>query len=101
MENKNQNEELQSRREFFKKAAKGVLPILGAAVLAGAPAIVNAAEKTPMGCESNCYGTCKNTCRGTCEGNCKTTCYDGCYGRCWRTCLNECSGGCKKSCNGR
>lgn len=30
------NEELQSRREFFKKAAKGALPILGAVVLASA-----------------------------------------------------------------
>ncbi len=28
------NEKLQSRREFFKKAAKGALPILGAIVLA-------------------------------------------------------------------
>lgn len=34
---KNKNEELQSRRDFFKKAAKGVLPILGAVVLSGAP----------------------------------------------------------------
>lgn len=49
MEKKNCNEELQSRREFFKKAAKGVLPILGAVVLAGAPAIVKAAEENPMG----------------------------------------------------
>ena len=26
------NEELQSRRQFFKKAAKGALPILGASI---------------------------------------------------------------------
>ena len=38
------NEELQSRREFFKKAAKGALPILGAVVLASAPGLANAAE---------------------------------------------------------
>ena len=44
------NEELQSRREFFKKAAKGALPILGAILLAGMPNVVNAAQKTPMGC---------------------------------------------------
>lgn len=30
---KQQNEELQSRREFFKKAAKGALPILGSIVI--------------------------------------------------------------------
>ena len=39
MEKNKQNEELQSRREFFKKAAKSALPILGAVVLASAPGI--------------------------------------------------------------
>lgn len=48
------NEELQSRREFFKKAAKGALPILGAILLSGAPQILNATEKSPMGfCYAN------------------------------------------------
>ena len=50
MKKNEKNEELQSRREFFKKAAKGALPILGAIVLANAPAVINAAEKAPMGC---------------------------------------------------
>ena len=45
MKKNEKNEELQSRREFFKKAAKGALPILGAIVLANAPAVINAAEK--------------------------------------------------------
>ena len=49
MADKKRNEELQSRRDFFKKAAKGVLPILGAVVLAGVPNLVKA-EETPMGC---------------------------------------------------
>ena len=30
---KKKNEELQSRRDFFKKAAKGALPILGMVVV--------------------------------------------------------------------
>lgn len=50
MKEKKNKEELQSRREFFKKVAKGALPILGAIVLADTPAIVRAAEKVPMGC---------------------------------------------------
>jgi len=33
----NKNEELQSRRQFFKKAAKGTRPILGAIALANMP----------------------------------------------------------------
>ena len=44
MEKKKQNEELQSRREFFKKAVKGALPILGAVVLAGNPMLAKAVD---------------------------------------------------------
>ena len=34
MKTKNENEELQSRREFFKSAAKKALPVIGAIALA-------------------------------------------------------------------
>lgn len=87
MKKNGKNEELQSRREFFKKAAKGALPILGAIVLANAPAIVNAAGESPMGCNGcasgctggcsgrceSCVGSCNNTCKFTCENHCKTS----------------------------
>ncbi|MDE5783511.1 MAG: Cys-Xaa-Xaa-Xaa repeat radical SAM target protein [Prevotella sp.] len=73
MEKKMKNEELQNRREFFKNAAKGALPILGAIVLAGVPNVVKAAEDAPMGCTGTCYTGCKNGCRG-----CSTTCTGGC-----------------------
>lgn len=54
MKKNEKNEELQSRRDFFKKAAKGALPILGAILLSGAPQILNVAEKSPMGfCYAN------------------------------------------------
>ena len=73
------NEELQSRREFFKKAAKGALPILGAIVLANAPAIANAAEEAPMGCKYGCTAVCSTSaCQGTCSGGCRFTCTHGC-----------------------
>lgn len=81
------NEELQSRREFFKKAAKGALPILGAILLAGMPNVVNAAQKTPMGCN---YG-----CNGSCEG-CSGTCTNACRG-CGSLCRQSCSSGCAHS----
>ncbi len=87
---KEKNEELQSRREFFKKAAKGALPILGAVLLANAPVIANAAEsKSPMGCRGTCTGSCHNSCKGcstTCSGTCKNSC---------TSCSTTCSGGCK------
>lgn len=87
---KKRNEELQSRREFFKKAAKGALPILGAIVLAGIPSITKAAEEAPMGCKYSCAGTCQNTCSGTCRGGCNTTCYNQCYTHCKDTCKGSC-----------
>lgn len=75
------NEELQSRREFFKKAAKGALPILGAIALAATPAIMKAAE-TPMGCS---YSDCSMSCSGGCMG-----CSGGCQGSCSQACSSNC-----------
>lgn len=78
------NEELQSRREFFKRAAKGALPILGAIVLAGAPDILNAAEKAPMGCMycqnscSSCATLCSSSCKNSCNGFCRDNCTKNC-----------------------
>lgn len=94
---KNQKEELQSRREFFKKAAKGALPILGAIVMAGTPVFVKAAEKTPTectGCSYSCYHNCYSGCDRTCYGTCKGTCQESCKGTCRGTCSGSCSGGC-------
>ena len=82
MKQKRKNEELQSRREFFKRAAKGALPILAAVALAGAPGIVKAAKDAPMGCNYNCSSTCQGSCHGTCRTGCKSTCYDQCYSHC-------------------
>ena len=83
MHTKKKNEELQSRRQFFKNAAKGALPILGAIVLANVPGIVNAAEESPMGCgKYTCSVGCKNSCKGcqySCEGTCSNSCRGGCY----------------------
>lgn len=95
MENKKErNEEIQSRREFFKKAAKGALPILGAVLLASSPIISKATESEPMGCHS-CSGTCKGGCYGTCYGTCKGGCIGSCKGTCDGTCKGTCIGSSK------
>ena len=79
MKEKKQIEELQSRREFFKDAAKKALPIIGAIALASTPSIVHAAEATPMGCNYGCTKVCSGSvCQGTCEGTCRFTCSGGC-----------------------
>ena len=74
----NKNEELQSRREFFKSAAKAALPVIGAVVLAGIPSDVMASA----GCD--------------CQGGCGTSCYQGCATGCT---TSSCKGGCRG--NGR
>ncbi|MDO5526379.1 MAG: Cys-Xaa-Xaa-Xaa repeat radical SAM target protein [Prevotella sp.] len=102
MEKKNCNEKLQSRREFFKKAAKGVLPILSVAVLAGAPAIVKA-NVIPSGCThctDACTANCQKSCSGRCTGTCKATCQGSCVNRCTGTCKAACQDNCNSSCKG-
>ncbi|MBQ8607699.1 MAG: Cys-Xaa-Xaa-Xaa repeat radical SAM target protein [Bacteroidaceae bacterium] len=89
------NEELQSRREFFKKAAKGALPILGATLLANIPMISQATED-PMGCNfmcsGGCQGGCGRSCSYGCSGSCSGNCSGGCKGGCSRSCSVSCSG---------
>ena len=99
MKEKKQNEELQSRREFFKQAAKKVIPVVGAIALASSPILAQAAEKEPMGCSSgSCYHSCTGTCQGTCQGTCKGGCQDRCNYDCTGTCKGTCRGGCGGTC---
>ena len=88
MSSKNSNEELQSRREFFKKAAKAALPVVGAVVLSSLPISVNASE-TGCGytCSNSCYTGCSTSCGYGCSGSCKGGC-GGCKG----VCRSSCSG---------
>lgn len=102
MKRTKKNEELQSRREFFKKAAKGALPILGAIVLSGIPTISGAMEASSMGCEryscsGGCSGRCTGTCSGTCSGSCEGRCSGGCSGGCKGTCYTSCADTCHRS----
>ena len=85
MENNKNKEELQSRREFFKSAAKAALPVIGAVVLANAPAFnAVAAESSVCPCSGTCKGSCHYSCdtgcQSTCIGGCKTNCKGGNYG---------------------
>ena len=80
MQKNKKNEELQSRREFFKKAAKGALPILGAIVLANVPDVMKGTQVKATGCTSNCWSTCRGGCRTGCSTGCKMGCRGGAYG---------------------
>lgn len=85
MEKKNQNEELQSRREFFKKAAKKTLPIMG--VLTIGLTTLSSCDKEDDENGSSSNGGC-SSCSGSCRGGCDATC------------RYKCSGGCKTGCLG-
>lgn len=92
MEEKKQNEELQSRREFFKKAAQTALPILGAVVLMSTPLVAQAASSTQSSC-AGCNNRCMNSCFNTCHGKCDKHCADNCNSSCRGTCSNSCARG--------
>lgn len=101
------SKKIQTRREFFKKAAKRALPILGAIIVSGIPSVTLANEKVPTGCRNDCRTVCEVTCsRGcdrACEDNCSGTCegcQGNCYGDCVGNCKETCQGGCQNSCSG-
>lgn len=81
MSNKKENEELQSRREFFKKAAKAALPVVGAVVLAGLPTTEATAQWGCNGCDGSCQGGCLG-CSGGCGGDCSQACSNNCFTYC-------------------
>lgn len=91
---KQNDDELQSRREFFRNAAKAALPILGAIVLTQTPLLTKAAE-IPMTCENTCSARCAGNCHGQCLNTCRGRCVDSCSGTCQNGCKSTCSGSCK------
>lgn len=99
---KSKKEELQSRRDFFKKAAQKALPILGAVVIASTP-IVGRAMTHESHAESSCYygctGDCSSSCSGGCMG-CTGSCTGGCQYNCGSACNVGCSYGCSGGCSG-
>ncbi len=93
--------EIQSRRQFFKSAARSALPILGALALSQMPFLSNAQESNvAMGCSINsCSGGCSSGCYRGCTGGCQSSCSGGCRGGC-DSCTGSCKGYCISTCNG-
>lgn len=80
-----------SRREFFKKAAKTIVPILG--VMTFGPTLLNSCgdDDDAGGC-SNCRGNCSITCGNSCRGNAAraSSCRSGCTSLCISSCRGYC-----------
>lgn len=73
------SKEIQTRREFFKNAARKSLPIMGVILLSATPFRINAS--TSSDCASNsCTNSCKGNCTKWCNGTCLTSCSDNCKG---------------------
>jgi CXXX repeat radical SAM target protein len=70
--------DLQSRREFFKSAAKAALPVVGVVVLSTIPLKSLAVTGCNGTCEGGCMGSCSSSCTGSCSGGCKGTCEYSC-----------------------
>ena len=77
MKGKDENKEIQSRREFFKSAAKKVLPILGAVTL---PQILFSKNIKEESLETDCNWGCSSGCKGGCGRVCSYNCTNSCAG---------------------
>ena len=102
MKKNEKNDELQSRREFFKKAAKGVLPILGLCILpSSASAMLHnvTKEMSPKDCNNNCSYNCTYGCKTSCNISCSGGCYHLCKGSCEVSCANDCNTACVNYCD--
>lgn len=98
---KQNDDELQSRREFFRNAAKAALPILGAIVLSNVPMLSQAQnEETELGCDWMCTGGCKGGCGRVCSVGCTNSCSGSCDGACKGGCYGSCKGTCSGSSRG-
>lgn len=121
MKDKKTNEELHSRREFFKKAAKQALPILAIGFglsscgEGGFDEMLEKWNESPEGgsagttdgptgqcsdcsgkCSTSCTGGCKSSCGTECSVNCKNSCLNGCDVTCKSTCKGSCKNGCSR-----
>ena len=101
MNKKKTKEELQSRRGFFKKAAKGVLPIIAGVSLSSCEAFMSSLSyhlaNSSGGGSSYSSSSISG---GSSENGCGYTCSGGCSGGCDGTCLWGCETTCKGSCEG-
>lgn len=95
MKDNKQNEELQTRREFFKEASRKALPLLafaalGSTVLAScekeSTSSTRSSSSSSSGCKGGCSGSCSSSCSGDCDGGCTNNCDSLCGGDCWAYC---------------
>lgn len=95
--------EIESRREFFKSAARRVLPVVGMlafgkVMMAGETHERHNAMDCNNGCDGACWGGCGGDCRASCSGSCDGDCYGDCRSTCSGSCDGYCAGTCSDTC---
>lgn len=100
MSKKDEKEELQTRRQFFKKAAKSILPMLGAVAI-GPSTILSAMTSCTKsgcdGCEAECMDNCGSSCSELCDSSSTSSACSGCASGCASACEGACSNACTSS----
>ena len=95
MNKQNNQDKLQSRRQFFKKTASFVIPMMGIVATGGLGTLLSSCSK-----EDDPYcNTCSNGCSTQCSNDCSTACGDSCRVNCSRSCHRDCKGGCVGNCS--
>ena len=89
----NNKKEYLNRREFFRLAAKKVLPILGGIVFG--PVLLSSCEKEEevAGKCTDCSGSCYISCSGknsSASGNNQSGCSSSCFNSCEDICARNC-----------
>ncbi len=79
---KNKNEELQSRRQFFKNAAGKAIPMLALTVVGGG--LLSSCDK-----DDEPHNGCGSSCSGDCDSGCTNNCDSLCGGDCWAYCESK------------
>ena len=107
---KEKDEEIQNRRDFFKNMSKIALPVIaviGLSSLGGLENVLGSTKENKKhgvacesGCSWSCEGSCNYTCEKTCKGYCEQTCQYECEKTCKRTCEKTCDSQCEGSCKG-
>ena len=102
--NKGRNEELQSRRDFFKRVSTRTLPFLGAVVLGPAISLTTLTSCGCDSCEAACMDNCEGGCVGSCQGSATSTpcsdCSSSCSGSSTSPTCDNCANDCSSSCSG-
>ena len=102
----NKNKELLSRRSFFKRTVKKMLPMLGTFVAAPTIVVSTLSSCRCTGCEAACMDNCEGGCVQSCQGSATSTACSNCSSSCsgsstsntCSSCANDCSSSCKETC---